>query len=427
MELFVLGTSQSVAPAPVRERMHVELDEVYSALDDLLGQDGGLLEALPLSTCRRLEIYGVSEEPERALSLLRALLARKSGAAPEEVMAHSYVHLGADAVRHLFRVAAGLDSVVHGEAQILGQVRNALEHPSTTRTVGARLQRLFQSALRTGKRVRTETEIGRGAASLASAALTLLQRQVDSLESMSALVLGAGETGCLIGRLLKKAGVRRLVVANRTEGRARELAVQLGGEFASLDALPSLLAGADLVVGAAAAPERLVRPDMLNGAMKPGSSGPRYFLDLAHPGNFDPALAEVPGVELFDLEHVFERVEAARATRASQVPQAEAIVAEDVVSFVGWLRSRETVSVLRAIREQFLDVARDEAERQAPGPSSMGRDEMTRFARSLARTLLHAPTVALRDADPSTPEGRLLLESAAVLFGVDAPNTEEPR
>ena len=140
VELFVLGTSQSVAPAAVRERMHVELDEVYSALDDLLSQDGGLVEALPLSTCGRLEIYGVVEEPERALSLLRALLARKSGVSAEDVMAHSYVHLGADAVRHLFRVAAGLDSVVHGEAQILGQVRNALEHQSTERTVGARLR-----------------------------------------------------------------------------------------------------------------------------------------------------------------------------------------------------------------------------------------------------------------------------------------------
>jgi len=399
--------------------MHVDLDEVYAALGSLLTERGVLIEAVPLATCGRLELYCVARDPDRALKLLVRLLARRTGIPAGEIRSHIYALRGGTAVRHLFRVAAGLDSVVHGEAQILGQVREAAHHPLAMTSKGPILHRFFEVALATGKKVRTETDIGRGAASLASASLAMVERELGALGQVSALVLGAGETGALMARLLRKAGVGRLVVANRTVERGRAVAGPLEGEGVGLDDLPARIASADLVVGAVTSDHWLVTADAVRELGAPAPGRPRYFLDLAHPRNFDPDLADVPGVRLFDLDHVFERVEAARSARAAQIPRAEAIVREQADVFGRWLRSRESVKVLRAVREQVLQVAKDEADRFAQGRSEEEREQMQRLARSLARTLLHAPTLALREADPDSPEGRFLLERAPGLFGVE--------
>ncbi len=191
MELFVLGTNQSVACARIRERLHVDLEELYAALRPLQLLRETLSEAVPLATCARLELYGVAPDADRAVSALRRLMAQRAHLSRSELETHTYVHRGRDAVRHLFRVAAGLDSVIHGEAQILGQVRDAAHHPQVATTEGPVLHRLFQRALSTGKRVRCETGIGRGAASLASASVTMLQKG----DRCVGVDLGAG-SGC---------------------------------------------------------------------------------------------------------------------------------------------------------------------------------------------------------------------------------------
>jgi glutamyl-tRNA reductase len=412
-ELLVLGTSHAVASAGVRERLHVDLDDLYRTLGRLLDR-GVLDEAVPLATCGRLEVYLVTQRRHRALGLLGSLVTRHTGISGEDLASHTFHRAGREAARHLFRVAAGLDSVIHGEAQILGQVRDALHHPATVDTAGPWLQRLFQSALKTGKRVRTETEIGRGALSLAGVALSSLRRTAGSLDGMTVVVLGAGDTGALIARLLRKGRVGRLIVANRTLERAREVAAEAGGEAASLEDLPRLLASADVVIGTVAEREGLVSAGALAGA----DARPRWFLDLAHPRNFDPALEALPGVHLMDLEQVFRRVEKARRERASQVPHAEAIVEEDADGYAAWMRSRGSLDVLRAIRAQVLDLARHEAARRSRGLGKEEREALQRFARSVARTLLHGPTVAIRNADPASPEGRRLIDSAASLFGI---------
>ena len=417
MELFVLGTSHSVASAHVRERMQIELDEALGVLQQLTGR-GVLDEAIPLTTCGRWEVYCVAPNADRAARILRTLVAQKTGISPQELKARSYVYHGHDAVRHLLGVASGLDSVVHGEAQILGQVRDALGHPAI-KTEGPILHRLFQRAISAGKRVRTETEIGRGAASLAGASLSLLRREAGPLKSLSVLVLGAGDTGALMARLLTKAGVGSLVIANRTFEHARSLALELGAQAAEFTDLPQLLGTADVVVGAVAASHRLVTPEMLRSGGQCDSDRNKYFADLAHPRNFDPTIGDIDGVRLFDLEHISERVEKVRAVRAAQVPQAEAIVAEEGAAFRRWVLSRRGVSVLKAVRGQVFGLAEAEAARHGRGRTEEERDLMKRFARSLARTILHSPTVALRGVDPSSEEGRSLLKDAAVLFGVD--------
>ncbi len=424
-EVFVLGTSHAVAPASVRERLHVPLDDVHAALAPLLEDGGGLLEAVPLSTCARLEIYAIAVDASVAAQRVLGILAERVGASERDMHDHVYVLRGPTAARHLFRVAAGLDSVVHGEAQILGQVRDAAHHPLAVARKGPVLHRLFELSLAAGKRVRTETGIGRGHASVAAAAIEMVRREIGSLEGLSALVLGAGDTGSLAARLLAKAGVRRLVIANRTVDTARKIAEALGGEGVGLDDLTARVLDADLVVGAATASEPLVTPSMLAAApVRPHRS--RHFLDLAHPRNFDPALAEVSGVRLHDLDRVFARVEAVRATRVGELARAEAMVREQADRFESWVRSRRSVALVRAVREHVLAVASTEAEEFAQGRPDAEKERFQRFARSLARTLLHPATVTLRQVDPASPEGRVLLECAPTLFGVDKTSEDDP-
>lgn len=423
--IFVIGTSQSVASAAMREQMYVDLEEVYEALGDLLTSRGLLDEAVALATCGRLELYCVAEDPERAVKVLVRLLERRTGMSRDALRGHVYALHGDQAVRHLLRVASGLDSVIHGEAQILGQVREAARDRRATMTKGPVLHRLFETALATGKKVRTETEIGRGAASLAGAALGMVQREMKSLESSTALVIGAGDTGSLVARLLVKAGIGKLILANRTLSTAESAAAPLGAEVIPLDRVADGVAEADLVVGAVTSDQYLVTPQTLAALNGQVGDRRRYFLDLAHPRNFDPDLAGLESVELFDLDHVFERVEEAKASRAAQVPRAEAIVEAQAEHFRSWLCSRQGVHVLRAVREHVLDVAKEEAERFARGRSEEEQEQIRRFARSMARTLLHQPTVALREADPGSPWGRTILDAAPALFGVDVPEGEE--
>lgn len=415
MEVFVFGTSQAVAPTEVRERLHVDVEEVYAALDELLRDRGVLTEAVPLATCGRLELYCVSPEPDRALRLLARLMARRAGLPPGRLRDHSYALRGPTAVRHLFRVAAGLDSVVHGEAEILGQVRDAAHHPDSRDSKGPILHRLFEHALQTGKRVRTETEVGRGAASVASAAVGIVREQMEDFGRAHAVVLGAGDTGSLVARVLTKSGVGRLTIVNRTFAAAEALAHELGAEARPWDDLEAVVAHGDLVVGTVTVGERIVTPAMVEGH----TARAKYFLDLAHPRNVDPAVGELPGAHVLDLDDVFRQVEAALEARAAQVPLAEAIVKEQAELFVRWLRARPGVDVLRAVRREVLRRASAEADRFARGREEEEREDFRRFARTLARTLLHTPTVALREADPSNEEGRQLLETAQALFGLE--------
>ncbi len=416
-EPFVLGTSHVVAESGVRERLHLPHDTVESAAAELV-ERGILTEALPLSTCGRLELYATGRSPERAADTVRRLLSRRKGLSGHLVAAHTFHYRADAAVRHAFRVAAGLDSVVHGEAQILGQVRHALQRAREASVTGPVTERLFQRALATGKRVRSETDIGRGTASLVGAALAMVRAHAGSIEGASALVIGAGETGALVARLLSKGGVSSLVVANRTVVRARTVAGALGGRGVDLERLPDFVADADIIVGALAGVEGILRPEHFASM---SADRVRYLVDLSHPRAFDPALTELDGIHLVDLDRVAREVDQARSKRLKKVPEAEAIVEAEVASFGAWLRSRHAVLVLRDLRERVLGRAREEAERLARGQSPEARAEAHRLARAVARSLLHGPTVALRQADSSTEEGRRLLDAAAALFDVPPP------
>jgi glutamyl-tRNA reductase len=419
MDLFLLGTSHVVASAPIRERMHIEASRVREGLERLTGPERPFAEVVLLSTCARYEVYGVASDPDRAVKLLRRLILRETHVGSDHLAAHSYVKTGADAAKHLMRVASGLESAIQGEAQILGQVKDTLGSDPPPPTLGPVLQRLLQSAISTGKRVRSETEIGQGAASLAGAAIQLLESRKGTLSGRSVLVIGAGETGALVTRLLRKTGVGRIMVANRSFEAARDLARCIEGEAFALSDVPELLSRADVVIGAVASPHRMVNADILSKTMERADASPPVFLDLAHPRNFDPDIQEVPGVELIDLQVVHDRVKAVQEARSAQVPLAEAIVEEELETFRTWVRARGAVPVVTAVRRQVLDLAAREAERFSRGLDEAQQDAVQEFARSFARSLLHRPTVALREVDTSTPQGRFFLDQVEVMFRLD--------
>jgi glutamyl-tRNA reductase len=419
MELFVLGTSHCIASAEIRERMHIGSGRVREGLEALTGPGRLLEESVFLSTCARYEVYGVADEPQRAVAVLERLIALETGLSREHLRAHSYTKIGPDAGEHLLRVASGLESAVQGEAQILGQVKNTQGGDHSPVTMGATLQRLFQTAIATGKRVRSETDIGRGAASLAAASIQLLEGRHGTLVGQAVLVVGAGETGDLVTRLLRKAGVETFYVVNRSPEPAEALAATVGGTAHGLDAIPELLTRVQMVVGAAASPTRLVDATLLAALRKEGRDVPEIFLDLAHPRNFDPDVDQVCGVDLLDLQVVHDRVTEAREARSAQVPKAEAIVAEELSAFQDWLKARGAVPVVRAVRRRVIDMASAEADKFCRGLDGDQREAVQTFARSFARSLLHQPTVALRSVDSSTTDGQQFLEQVGSLFGVE--------
>ncbi len=348
LPLYLVGLSHKTAPLEVRERV---------ALDPLVGLPA-LLRALGrgvvLSTCNRTEIYGVGEPgPARAFLLAR-------GVGPE----HLYQKEGPEALRHLYRVAAGLDSLVVGEAQILGQVREALFLARKHGATEALLEKAFQTAIALGKRARSETGIGQGAVSVAYAALDLALAVYGDLTGLRVAVLGAGEMAELFLTHLRAHGVDRVLVVNRTLERAQDLARRHGGEAYPLSELKRVLAQADLVVASAAAPHPLVHPEDL-----PRRAKPLFLIDIALPRNIHPQVARLPWVYLYNLDDLEAVVEKNRRARLGEVPKVEALIEKALGDYLEWYAGHRVREAIQALRAEVLR----EVERDLPGADPLAR------------------------------------------------------
>jgi glutamyl-tRNA reductase len=330
-----------------------------------------------------------------------------------------------DAVEHLFRVVSSLDSMVLGEAQIQGQVREAygraVEINGGTLTVGPVLSRLFETSLRVGARVRTETQLGAGAGSIPSAAIALARGVLGSLQGRRAVVLGAGEMSALALRCLRDEGVGRPVVLSRSEERAEEMAERLGAEAESWERLPEFLEAVDVVVSATAAPHAVLTRGCIERALASGRRNPLIILDIALPRDADPAIGELPGVHLFDLDDLSQVVMGTLERRRSEVAIAEEIVAEEVESFWGWYRGRSVVPAIRELRSRAEHLRQKELDRARAALRHLSSEDMEaidRLTRQLLAKLLHIPTARLREA---AVEGREadLLEATRYLFSLE--------
>ncbi|MGH9369301.1 MAG: glutamyl-tRNA reductase [Thermoanaerobaculia bacterium] len=410
--LLVLGWNFRTAAESVRERVAFSAEEIREGLKNLVGR-GLVSEGVIVSTCHRSEIYGLAEEEGVGEALTR-FVSEWRGLDPAELAGAGFHRVGEDAARHLFRVAAGLDSMALGESEVLGQVRQALRlarEAGSTRTV---LHRLFESAVAAGKRVRAETQIGMHPLSIPAIGFDLAAKVFEDLTSRTILVLGAGETGQLFARHAVEAGVADLRIANRTAKRAAEVAGRIGGRAVPWESVAAELAGADVVVGATSSPTPVVRRAQVEAAMRQRRGKPIFFLDLAVPRDIEAEVAAVYNVFLHGVNDLEEVAEENRRRRAREIPQAEAILEEELQRFLAWYGNLSVVPTVTDLRRR-LEAIRDAELARAPVAE---RERLCKFADALTARLLHEP---MRRLKSETDPGKKLDRAEAIrhLFDLD--------
>jgi glutamyl-tRNA reductase len=410
--LLLLGWNFRTAALSVRERVAFSADEVREALGRI--RDEGLMtEGVIVSTCNRSEIYGVSGGPRTDEELTR-LISEWRGLDPREAAAGSFYREGAEAARHLFRVAAGLDSMALGESEVLGQVRAALRVAREAGATRSVLHRMFECAVAAGKRVRTETEIARHPLSIPSIAFELATKVFGDMARRTILVLGAGETGKLFAAQAVEAGVADVRVANRSPERARELAERIGGRAVAWETLARALPDADVVVGTTASPAPVVRVGDVEAAMRERRGKPMFFLDLAMPRDIEPGVGDIYNVYAYALDDLREVAEENRRRRSREVPHAEAILEEDLGKFLAWFGNLAVVPTLNAMQARLAALRDAELERVP----AADRERFRAFADAIAAKLLHQPMRRLKaESDASKKLDRV--EAVRHLFDLE--------
>jgi len=411
-EVFLVGLSHHSAPIAVREQVALGGEVLKGALAELRALDG-VQEAMVISTCNRVEVIvlAATAEPARRFFLDRA----------SDADGHLYERHGPEAVRHLFRVASSLDSMVLGEQQILGQVKEAYGLASSAQAAGAFISRLCNRAFATAKRVRNETEIGRGASSVSQVAVELVAKIFGDLKGRSVLLVGAGKMGALSAKALASLGADRVLVTNRSPERARALAEQTGGHSRDWTELTQLLVEADVVIVSTGAPAYVVTPEILHATMKARRQRSACFIDLAVPRNVDPRCADLENVFAYDMDDLQRVVHQTKSARAEEAIRAEAIVEAEMMAFFAEREARAALPVLAALRRRAEEIALAEAERtlaQVGGKlDDKGRKSVEAMARAIVNKLLHGPTARLKEAASSGDSA--LPGAAAELFGIE--------
>jgi glutamyl-tRNA reductase len=412
-ELLALGASHKTAPLAVRERLALLDGQVEPFLSELVAHPG-ITEAVAVSTCNRTELYVVGEAPEPAVA---AMLAARAGG---DLSGALYTARNCDAARHLYRVVSGLDSMVVGEAEIQGQVKRAYERALAAHTTGPMTNKLFRAALATGKRVRTETTISTGNASVASVAVESARAAVGELASRHVVIVGAGETSEQVARAFHARGVTTMFVANRRRDRAIALAQQFGGSSGSIDALPDELERADVVVSSTASPHAIIGAEELATVMELRRGRPLLLVDLAVPRDIDPACASLDGVTLLNMDALQAQVRGNLSVRQAEAVRAEAIVEDEIQSFAGWLGRLEvlpTLTALRSLGDSVVDGLLAENAGRWESLSERDAERVEVLARAVVNRLLHEPTARVRSLDAADRHARLSL--LRELFGLE--------
>jgi|HubBroStandDraft_3_1064219.scaffolds.fasta_scaffold00083_9 glutamyl-tRNA reductase len=421
-ELLALGISHKTAPVALRERLaFTEAQAVEFAGEIHLTPE--VREAVVISTCNRTEIYTVVGDAVRAEADVLGALARRADIRPTELAGAIYSPRNCDAARQLYRVTAGLESMILGEAEIQGQVKRAYEAALGARVTGPLSNRLFAAALTTGKRVRSETGIGSSRVSVPSVAVDLAQDVLGDLAARHVVILGAGETSELTAQALADQGVGTIFVANRHADRALSLAQRFGGSVVGLDGLPDQLVEADIVVCSTSSPHPIVGAEELELVMRQrgGQGGrPLLLIDIAVPRDIDSRCGDLDGVTLYDIDDLQAVVQRNLGAREAIVPQAEEIVEEEIHRFARWLGQREALPTVTALREHGNEIVeRILAENAGRWESASERDLMRveAIARAVLNRLLHEPTIRLRSF--SEERGHASLQLVRELFALD--------
>jgi len=418
MHIEAVGVSHKTAPVEMRERIafsEQRVREVLPVLTDL----PGVAEGTILSTCNRTELYACLADGYHQHDGMADMLCRYYDGPEAALRPCLYMREDADAVHHVFRVAAGIDSMVVGESEILGQVRRAREMALEAGALGGALSRMLREAIGTGKRVRTETAIAQGSVSVASVAVELANSIFGDLSDTTVLVLGAGETGELTLKHLIASGVRAVVVSNRTYERGKDLATTYGGEAVRFDDFPERLATADIVICSTAAPHAVLRPKAVAAALRARRGAPLFLIDIAVPRDVDPAAGELDGVFLYDIDDLQSVVAENLVARQAEVERAERIVEKEAEGFLRWIRQQPITPTLVALKEHVHRLVRAELDSVRNKLSSdRDRELAERLAHSIANKILATPFKQLkRSAEENNhPAMRTHIRK---LFGLD--------
>ena len=421
--LTVVGVSHHGAPLAIRERLNYRKSEIGPLLE-LVRDRAGAVEGVVLSTCNRTELYFVGGGADAAAVVWQIFSQRLS----EDASAYGYVHRDRDAATHLFRVASGIDSMILGEAQIHGQVRTAWE--DSREHSGAVLNRLFQTSLSVAGRVRSETNVGRGAASVSSAAVQLAKQIFGSLSGRRAMVLGAGDMAELALECLADEGVRTAIVANRTRDRAEHLAEHYGASAISLEECWPSLSEVDLLICSTASPRPIVATEHVRPALTSRRDRPLCILDIALPRDVDPRVRELENVFLYDLDDLHAVVSASLERRKSELPVAERLISSETERFWEWLSSLAVVPVLTRFRSEMELLRAREVEQALKKLGTLTpeqRASVEQLTRSIMNKFLHEPTVRLRAA-ASNGRGLGIVDAIRYLFALDdSPRADDER
>lgn len=422
MHLLLLGISHRTAPVDVRERIDFQARGLETALRALASRHAAT-EAVIVSTCNRAELYAVCDDVSATREALKTFVSEYHGLEREAVSPHIYGQVDLEAARHLFRVAAGLDSLVVGEPQILGQVKEAHSAAGAARTAGALLNRLFHASFGVGKRVRTETGLGSGAVSVSFAAVSLAKKIFGDLKGLNVLVIGAGEMGKLTALHMKSQGVSQVTIVSRTMAHAARTAEAIGGAAAApMEDMNALLGRADIVITATGASTAVLTKSHIEAVMRPRRNRPLFLIDIAMPRDVEASAGDIEQVFLYNIDDLQATVRENLARRASEVSRAETIVNEEVDKFGHWLRSRNAVPTVVALRQHFEHVRRSELDRLASSLPPETRARVEDITRLVIEKLLLTPTEQLKaatDHDLSTTYADALTR----LFGLETKST----
>ena len=420
MRICHIGMNHKTTPIELREKLAMTPDEIAPMLRQMIAHEP-IREAALLSTCNRVEMTLVTHNPEIAIAIAHDWFATKAGVALETIVPHLYAHTMRDAVLHLFRVASGLDSLVLGEPQILGQVKASYDHALNANTAGHILHRLYQSTFAAAKRARSETSIGRQSVNVSSCAVELAKQIFGDLDNKTVMLLGAGEMAELAARHLYANGCKNILVANRTLARAEALAAEFSGHAMTMEQLPDFLDAADIVISSTSASTYVLMPEMIEQALDKRRGSPMLLLDIAVPRDIDPRIDRIDDVYLFDVDDLQQVVDGNKSQREQESLVADELLKQEADNFFCWLKSLESVPLIRAIQRQS-EIARKEemekAKRYLKGFSDEQLQAVERFGQALTKRLLH-PTMSALKHLPEDMEGDMLMGAARILFDAD--------
>jgi len=423
VHIATVGLNHKTAPVIVREKLSIGANVINDALEQLNAHPA-IHGCVIISTCNRMEVYAAADEIEEGLKAIREFLSSRSGVDPAEIGDFTYDHTLYDAVRHLFRVTAGLDSMLLGETEILGQVRDAYRFAGAGNTTNTLLNTLFQQAIAVGKRVRRETGIDHNASSISYAAVELAKSKFGHLSGCTALIIGAGYMSELAMKNLSASGVKEIIIVNRSYHRAVDLAEQFGGRAVGFQELGQCLEHVDLVISSTAAPHNVVRTDEVRRAMASRPEKPLVLIDLAVPRDIEAGTGELDGVSLYDIDDLESVVDRNLEERRLAAKEGEKIIEEEVDQFVRWIGTQFMVPTIAALTKRGEEIKHKELKKalnRLPQLTDRDRNVLNAMANAIVNQMLHTPITQLKNY-ALTNEGPLYTEMLQNIFDLNVDN-----